>query len=197
MSNTTSKPANLPTDALAEPGPDWSVARTIWGLAWGLHWIGFRVLFGLLAIHSFLALVLVDHKKGFCHKHLHMAINSMLFVLGATRAVYLMVDPYESRENSVEEPKWLTLLLFGIVYPCLTSSFCLIHLAFLDVTKLKVGPSRLQNAKFLSAVIFCSFYSRLYCGNDIFVQAGVGRTLDRLPVILHSLWLASLWLFHL
>ena len=157
MSNTTSKPVNLPTDSLAEPGPDWSVARTMWGLAWGLHWIGFGVLFGLLAIHSFLALVLVNHKKGFCRKPLHMAINSLLFGLGATRAVYLMLDPYESRENGVEDPKWLTLLLFGIAYPCLTSSFCLIHLAFLEVTKLKVGPSRLQNAKFLSAVIIAHF----------------------------------------
>ena len=157
MSNATSKPSELHTDALAEPGPDWPVAKKIWGLAWELHWVGFGILFGLLAVHSLLALALVNHRKGFCRKPLFMTINSLLFVLGATRAIYLMLDPYESRENGVEDPKWLTLLLFGIAYPCLTSSFCLIHLAFLEVTKLKVGPTRLQNAKFLAAVIVVHF----------------------------------------
>ena len=158
MSNSTpSKPPVFPTNPHAEPGPDWSVAMSVWGLAWGMHWIGLGILFGLLAIHSFLALVLVNQKKGFCRKPLFMVINSLLLVLGATRAVYLLLDPYESRQNGVKDPEWLSLLLFGIAYPCLTSSFCLIHLAFLEVTKLKVGPSRLQNAKFLSVVIVLHF----------------------------------------
>ena len=157
MSNVTNKPAEIPKDALAEPGPDWPVAKRIWGLAWELHWIGLGVLFGLLAIHSFFVLALLRQRKGFCRKPLFMAINSLLLVLGATRAIYLMLDPYESRENGIEDPKWLTLLLFGIAYPCLTSSFCLIHLAFLEVTKLKVVPTKLQSVRFLSAVILLHF----------------------------------------
>ncbi|KAJ7365038.1 hypothetical protein OS493_007679 [Desmophyllum pertusum] len=151
------KPVEQPTDALAEPGPDWPVAKKLWGLAWELHWIGFGVLFGLLAIHSLFALVLVKHRKGFGRKPLFIAINSLLLTFGATRAVYLLLDPYESRENGVEDPKWLTLLLFGIAYPCLTSSFSLIHLAFLEVTKMKIGPSKLQNIKFLCGVIVIHF----------------------------------------
>ena len=157
MSNATSKPPDFPTDALAEPGPDWPVAKEIWGLAWQLHWIGFGVLFALLAVRSLIALVLVNRRKGFCRKPLFVTINSLLLAFGSTRAVYLMMDPYESRENGVEDPKWLTLLLFGIAYPCLTSAFCLIHLAFLEVTKLRVGPNRLQDVKFLSAVIVIHF----------------------------------------
>ena len=161
MSNKTTEPTEptvIAREALAEPGPpDWPVVKKIWGFAWDLHWIGFGILFGLLAIYSFLALVLVNHKKGYCRKPLFLAINSLLLVLGATRATYLMMDPYESGENDVKVPKWLKLPLFGIAYPCLTSSFCLIHLAFLEVTKLKVGPTRLQNAKFLSAVIVVHF----------------------------------------
>ena len=157
MSNSKNKTFEVPTDALAEPGPDWPVAKKIWGIARELHWVGFGVLFGLLAVHSFFAVVLTNRRKGFCRKPLFMTINSLLFVLGATRTVYLLLDPYESRENGVEDPKWLTLLLFGIAYPCLTSSFCFIHLAFLEVTKLKIGPSSLQNAKFLSLVIVVHF----------------------------------------
>ena len=159
MSTSTSKPVEQPTytEALAEPGPDWPVARTIWGLAWELHWIGFGALFGLLALHSFIALALVTKRKGFGRKPLFIAINSLLFTLGATRAVYLLLDPYESRENGVEDPKWLTLLLFGIAYPCLTSAFSLIHLAFLEVTKMRIASSKLQSLKFLSGVIVLHF----------------------------------------
>ncbi|KAJ7365052.1 hypothetical protein OS493_007694 [Desmophyllum pertusum] len=157
MSSSTSKPVEQPTDALAEPGPDWPVAKKLWGLAWELHWIGFGVLFGLLSHSLFICSSLVKHRKGFGRKSLFIAINSLLLTFGATRAVYLLLDPYESRENGVEDPKWLTLLLFGIAYPCLTSSFCLIHLAFLEVTKIKVGPSKLQNVKFLSGVIVIHF----------------------------------------
>jgi len=159
VSISTSKPVEQPTytEDLAEPGPDWPVARTIWGLAWELHWIGFGALFGLLALHSLLALALVSKRKGFGRKPLFIAINSLLFTLGATRAVYLFLDPYESRENGVEDPKWLTLLLFGIAYPCLTSAFCLIHLTFLEVTKMRIASSKLQSLWFLSGVIIIHF----------------------------------------
>ena len=157
MSKLTYKPAVITTEAVAEPGPDWPVAKKVWGVAWGLHWVGFGILFSLLAAHSFFALVYVNRRKGFCRKPLFTAINSLLFVFGATRAVYLMLDPYESRQNGVKDPEWLSLLLFGIAYPCLTSSFCLIHLAFLEVANLKIGPSRLQNVKFISAIIALHF----------------------------------------
>ena len=153
MSSSTSKP----TEALAEPGPDWPFAKAIWGVAWEMHWIGFGVLFGLLAIYSLIALVLVSRRKGFGRKPLFISINLLLFALGTTRAVYLLLDPYESRENGVEDPKWMTLLLFGIAYPCLTSAFSLIHLAFLEVTKMRIVPSKLQNAKFLSGVFVVHF----------------------------------------
>ena len=159
MSTPTRKPLKQPTftEALAEPGPDWPVARKIWGVTWELHWIGFGALFGLLAIHSLVALALVTKRKGFGRKPLFIAINSLLVTLGFTRAVYLLLDPYESRENGVEDPEWLTLLLFGIAYPCLTSAFCLIHLAFLEVTKLRIASSKLQSLKFLSGVIVLHF----------------------------------------
>ena len=155
--SASAKLARVSTEALAEPGPDWLVAKKLWGVAWGMHWIGFGVLFSLLAVQSFIALVFGARGKGFCRKPLFIAINSMLFVLGSTRAVYLLLDPYESRQNGVKDPNWLTLLLFGMAFPCLTSSFCLIHLAFLEATKLKIGPNKLQSVKFLSSVILLHF----------------------------------------
>ena len=34
MTSSTSNTGDIPTDALAEPGPDWPAAKKIWGLAW-------------------------------------------------------------------------------------------------------------------------------------------------------------------
>ena len=51
MSNFASKSVEQPTTAaVAEPGPDWPIAKKIWGLAWELHWVGFGILFGLVAV---------------------------------------------------------------------------------------------------------------------------------------------------
>ena len=156
-STVTNDTNEVLTETLPEPGPDWPVARRIWDWAWELHWIGFGILFGVLAIYAFIAVAFANRRKGFGSKPFFIAINLLLFGLGSTRSVYLLLDPYESRQNGIEDPKWLTLLLFGIAYPCLTSAFSLIHLAFLEVTKMQIVPSKLQNVKFLSGVIFLHF----------------------------------------
>ncbi|KAJ7365051.1 hypothetical protein OS493_007693 [Desmophyllum pertusum] len=144
-----------------------------------------------------LSVVLVKHRKGFGRKPLFIAINSLLLTFGATRAVYLLLDPYESKENGVEDPKRLTLLLFGIAYPCLTFSFSLIHLAFLEVTKIKIGPGKLQNVKFLSGVIVIHFVIVFTAETSSSIKPETGRAFDRVSVVLHSLGLASLRQLHL
>ncbi|KAJ7365047.1 hypothetical protein OS493_007689 [Desmophyllum pertusum] len=149
-----SQPTTVPN---AEPGPDWTVARQLWGVAWEMHWAGFGVLFCILAVHSFLVLAQAKKKQGFGRKPLAVAINSLLLTLGATRAVFLFLDPYESENNGFKSPDWLTKLLYGITFPCLTSSFCLIHLAFLEVAKIQIGSKKLQNVRFLGGVIAIHF----------------------------------------
>ena len=54
-------------------------------------------------------------------------------------------------------PRWFSRLLYGIAFSSLTSSFCLIHLAFLEVTKIKLGPKKLQSARFVGGVIISHF----------------------------------------
>ena len=68
-------------------------------------------------------------EKGFWTKAIFFRRKDLLAILGATRALFLFVDPYSSGENGVEIPRWLLRLLYGIAFPSLTSSFCLIHLA--------------------------------------------------------------------
>ena len=141
----------------AEPGPDLQVAIQLWGIAWEFHWAGFGVLFSILAVRSMLALGHVQTRQGFARKPLFIAINVLLLTLGATRALCLFLDPYSSGDNGIEIPAWVSKFLFGIAYPCLTSSFCLIHLAFVEVTKIKIVSKKLQSARFLGGIITTHF----------------------------------------
>ena len=141
----------------AEPVPDWQEAKKLWGIAWNIHWIGLGAMFSVLAIASVAALVRSGKRKGFGRKPFVITINSLLLVLAVTRALYLFVDPYESRQNGLKIPRWLAHLLYNIAFPCLTSAFGLIFLIFLRVAKLQLAPKRLQKAGFLIGIISLHF----------------------------------------
>jgi len=141
----------------AEPGPDWQEAKKLWGIAWDIHWIGLGAAFSVLAIASVVALVRSGKRRGFGRKPFVIVINSLLLVLGVTRALYLFADPYESRQNGLKIPTWLARLLYNIAFPCLISAFCLIFLIFLRVAKIQLAPKRLQKAGFLIGIIFLHF----------------------------------------
>ncbi|KAG8232277.1 hypothetical protein J437_LFUL011764 [Ladona fulva] len=59
-------------------------------------------------------------------------INGFLCLLGSSRAACLFIDPYNLRESM---PKAIRSLLWDVGFPCLTSAFCLIQLAFLQLTQ--------------------------------------------------------------
>ena len=141
----------------AEPGPNWSVAKQLWGIAWELHGAGYGVLLSILAVRSFIALAEVRTRQGFSRKPLYIATNALLLTLGTTRALLMFVDPYSSGNNGVKLPNWFARLLYGITFPCLTSSFCLIHLAFREVAKIQVGPKKIHIARFVVSVIITHF----------------------------------------
>ena len=137
-----------------KPVPDWKEAKPLWGMLWNAHWIGIGAAFGLLTVTSVVALLKLTKQGRFRSKPYIIAVNSLLFILGATRAVYLLLDPYGSKQIL---PRWLAGLLFNISFPCLTSAFCLILYVFLGVAKLQLVSERLQNARFFISVISLHF----------------------------------------
>lgn len=158
--DTTSEPRARPeTDSKVapEPGPEWNVAIEKWGVCWKLHWIGLGIAFSTVAIISFCSLLFTKKRKSFTRKLLFCPVNSLLVVLGSTRAIFLWVDPYHSGENGVKPPLLLVRILFGLAFPCLTSAFCLVHIAFLEVTKLRVGFRLLNNLAFVLTVTAMHF----------------------------------------
>lgn len=191
VTNTTSSQATTEPHAEphAEPGPDWEVATQKWGVAWQVHWAGFGVIFSMLALRSVIALSQVRKREGLGRKPLVVAINALLMAQGMTRALFLFLDPYESRTNGLKVPSWLTNLLYGITFPCLTSSFCLIHLAFVEVSKVQIGSKKLQSVSFLSVVITIHF------GVVVTAETVTALRADLTPLIIVCQSLFILWGF--
>ncbi|KAK3739800.1 hypothetical protein QZH41_000702 [Actinostola sp. cb2023] len=154
--NTTTTQPTTPSP-LAEPGPDWPVARLQWGAAWELHWIGLGIAFALIAVHSLAALLMADKSKAFARRPLFFAVNFLLVIMGTVRAIFLWIDPYESTQNGLQVNLWVNKVLFGIAFPCLTSAFCLIHVALLEVSKIKLGSKKLHSIPFVSSIIVLHF----------------------------------------
>lgn len=141
-----------------EPGPEWPVARRQWGLTWELHWIGFGMAFAFLACRSLWAIIRSpDVNSRFARRNLFYAINWLLVALGTTRSLYLLIDPYESGQNIANCPLWVVRPLFGIAFPCLMSAFCLVHVAFLEVAKIKLVSPKLSSIRFIASIILLHF----------------------------------------
>ena len=143
-----------------EPLPHWDQAIETWQWAWDLHWAGFGSLFALLALYALWSLIDLGARKHRRKPLLAMAISSLLLLLGSTRAAFFFINPYESKECFLPGgtcPLILTRTLFGIALPCITASFFLVHLAFLQLSKLKLYPEKLQSVKFVTCVIAFHF----------------------------------------
>lgn len=154
-----------------EPLPNWDQAKETWQWAWDLHWAGLGSLFALLALYALWSLFDLAARKHRRKPLLAMAISSLLLMFGSSRAAFLFINPYESKECFLPTsscPVMLTRTLFGIALPCITASFFLVHLAFLQLSKLKLYPEKLQSVKFVSCVI--AFHFALTLVTEILVS---------------------------
>lgn len=149
-----------PTGELAfEPLPHWDQAKETWQWAWDLHWAGLGSLYVLLALYALWSLIDLAGKKYRRKPLLALTISSLLLTFGTTRAAFLFINPYESEQCFLPTdcPMVLTRALFGIALPCITASFFLVHLAFLQLSKLKLYPEKLQSVKFVACVVAFHF----------------------------------------
>lgn len=141
-----------------EPGPRWREAKRHWGFVWELHWIGIGLAYALLACGSMWSIIRKRPAVNrFARRPLFYAINWLLVALGITRSMYLWLEPYESAQHAFHCPLWVTRPLFGIAFPCLMSAFCLVHVAFLEATNIKLGFSKLRSVRFVVSIIFVHF----------------------------------------
>ncbi|XP_076618714.1 uncharacterized protein LOC143340526 isoform X1 [Colletes latitarsis] len=118
-----------------------------------LHTYGFACLFFVLAFYTFLSIL---HLRSLISSQPFMTtINMFLCILGVSRATCLFIDPYNLKDIM---PKIIGSIIWDIGFPCITSAFSLIQLAFLQLTQLKFGPERIQKESCLSLIITGHFF---------------------------------------
>ena len=150
MRNHTAQ--SFATYPLPEPRPDWPVAKRHWSWTWQVHTYGFALLFLLLGAY---VLVITWHiRKRLRVQHQVLALMVVLLIFCASRSLYLLLDPYESKRCV---PVAVERVLYDIVFPCLTSSFSLIQVVFMRVTRSSVGHRKLRRYRLLGAVITSHF----------------------------------------
>ncbi|XP_033107693.1 uncharacterized protein LOC117109441 isoform X2 [Anneissia japonica] len=145
---------NSEPDVHAEPVPEWDSALDTWSWAWQLHTYGIGVAFCLLGVYCvYTTIMLLKYNRGKL-KSFFITINVLVLLLCFLRAVYLIVDPYRSREIFSE---LVSQMFFNVAFPCLTSGFSLVNWAFLESSKFKLLSPKLQNARLLVAIIIIHF----------------------------------------
>ena len=174
-----------------EPLPEWEVAIRTWKELWKVHFIGFGCLFGIMALFSCYCLYRIHRaRKSMTLAKYFFAVCLMMMLFCFSRSLYLLLDPYESHSNGLTLPVILVRILFALGYPCLTSAFSLIHLAFIEVKKVRAIATRLQNIKFLTLVITLHFLIVII----VYTVVTVAPKLARLLILCQSI-LISWWIF--
>lgn len=130
--------------------PDWKIAKQEWKAAWHVHIYTFGSLFALLAIYLLVCLLRLRHALHLLNNYYFVAVNLILFMFCLLRALFLLVDGYNSDHTY---HYLLGFLLFYMAFPCLTSAFALIFYAFLKTAKVHYLSSKFQCLPFLITVI--------------------------------------------
>ncbi|XP_076235394.1 uncharacterized protein LOC143179861 isoform X2 [Calliopsis andreniformis] len=118
-----------------------------------LHAYGLGCLFFVIGFSTFLSIL---HLRSLISSRPFMStINMFLCILCASRALCLFIDPYNLKEIM---PKIIGSVAWDIGFPCITSAFSFIQLAFLQLTQLKFGPEKIQKESCLSIIITGHFF---------------------------------------
>ncbi|XP_078364969.1 uncharacterized protein LOC144649352 [Oculina patagonica] len=142
----------------AEPSPNWLEAIKEWKWLWVVHVYGFGTIFVLIAFFAMFYLV-VSRKTTFTRHRVHLAVmNIALFTAAFFRALILFWDPYASNGDTTDLQFLLCIISWGIATACITSSFSIMLLIFLETTKTSLGPARLKNLPCLGAITLANIF---------------------------------------
>ncbi|XP_020293300.1 uncharacterized protein LOC109859437 isoform X2 [Pseudomyrmex gracilis] len=173
-------------DKLLITAPSWSGIQQDIGWMFLVHIYGYACLFFVLAFYTLFSIL--NLRSLLSSRPFMTTINIFLCVLGASRSISLFLDPYNLKETM---PKVIVAIIWDIGYPCITSAFCLIQLAFLQLTKLKFGPEKIQKESCLNIVIIAHLF--LVITSNIFVSSHNCYLVKYVIQVIFLLWSGFLY----
>ncbi|XP_069763803.1 proline-rich transmembrane protein 4 [Narcine bancroftii] len=132
---------------------DWNTALAEWGLAWDLHVYGLGSAFGFAGVISALGILWLPLRSpsGFGY---FMVLNGLLLLTSSTRTFTFLYDAYCYQDKL---PATVALLLYDLVFPCLTSAFGVIILVLSLRPGMQVVVSRFQRSCLLIGLVLFHF----------------------------------------
>ena len=85
-------------------------------------------------------------------------MNLALLVAGFLRSLILFWDPYASSSDTTDLQLLFCIISWGISTACITSSFSIMLLIFLETTKTSLGPARLKNLPCLLSITLVNIF---------------------------------------
>ena len=142
----------------AEPSPNWLEAIKEWNWLWEVHIYGFGTIFVLITLFAVFYLI-YSRKTTFSRQRVHLAVmNTALFTAGFLRALILFWDPYASSSDTTDLQLLVCIISWGISTACITSSFSVMLLIFLETTKISLGPARFKNLPCLMSITLANIF---------------------------------------
>lgn len=142
----------------AEPSPNWLEAIKEWNWLWEVHIYGFGTIFVLIALFALFYLI-YSRKTTFSKHRVHLAaMNIALLTAGFFRALILFWDPYASSKDTTDLQLLVCIISWGTSTACITSSFSIMLLIFLETTKISLGPARLKNLPCLMSITLANIF---------------------------------------
>ena len=114
----------------------------------------FGVAFGVVALYSLFSIIRLWKRKHLLSQKYFISLNLLIFLMGSTRSVYLLVDGYNSKQVY---PEIVSYMLYTLFLPCVTSTFSLLFLSLLAATRMKFISPSIQKTKVILCVIFVHF----------------------------------------
>ena len=141
-------------ETFAEPGPDWELAKIEWKEAWEFHVYFFGAMFTLLGLYCIVSVIRLWSMEHLLSRHYFLTLNSLVIFVCVFRAIYLLVDAYNSHGTF---PVIMSYFIYSIVFPCITAVFSILFYALLLATRLQVLSPKVQKLWVLMIIILFHF----------------------------------------
>ena len=136
----------------AEPSPNWLKAIKEWNWLWKAHVYGFGGLFVLVTLYAIMCCIASRKTVLTQHRAHRTVMNFILLVAGFLRSLILFWDPYASSSDTTDLQLLFCIISWGISTACITSSFSIMLLIFLETTMTSLGPARFKNLPCLLSI---------------------------------------------
>ena len=106
--------------------------------AWKTHWVIFSIIFLITGCFTWVLLIKAIHSAPELTRSYRLSIFSMVLTLCMSRALYLLLNPYEVNQALVDDtPVSILRLLYALGQPSLNAGYGLLHASFLKIAKLR------------------------------------------------------------